>query len=244
MEKLLLFDIDGTLTKPMEKITPEMLDFLREIVSWGGVTIGVVGGSDVHKARYQLGDAYQELFTHCFHENGCVYYRDGVLVHEEKLEDFLGEETLNALVTFLLGSIHRVDVPFRTGTFIERRSCMLNVSPIGRSCTQKQREEFFEYDKTHKIREGMVAEIREAFPDLPVEIAIGGMISIDIFPVGLNKTHALEFIPRKEIQEIHFFGDRTEKGGNDYEIFNSPLVVGHCVSDPADTMNQVLQLLK
>lgn len=33
------------------------------------------------------------------------------------------------------------------GTFIEFRNGMLNVSPIGRSCTQEERKEFFELDK-------------------------------------------------------------------------------------------------
>lgn len=33
------------------------------------------------------------------------------------------------------------------GTFIEFRNGMLNVSPIGRNCTQEERIAFFEYDK-------------------------------------------------------------------------------------------------
>lgn len=33
------------------------------------------------------------------------------------------------------------------GTFIEFRSGMINVSPIGRSCSQAERDQFFEYDK-------------------------------------------------------------------------------------------------
>lgn len=33
------------------------------------------------------------------------------------------------------------------GTFIEFRSGMLNVSPIGRNCSQEERDEFERYDK-------------------------------------------------------------------------------------------------
>jgi hypothetical protein len=33
------------------------------------------------------------------------------------------------------------------GTFIEFRSGMLNVSPIGRNCSQEERDEFEKYDK-------------------------------------------------------------------------------------------------
>lgn len=43
------------------------------------------------------------------------------------------------------------DLSFR-GTFIEFRNGMLNVSPVGRSCTQAERIEFFELDKvTHTV---------------------------------------------------------------------------------------------
>ena len=38
------------------------------------------------------------------------------------------------------------------------------------------------------------------------------------------------------IKEVHFFGDKTYKGGNDYEIYNSPKTIGHAVKSPADTI--------
>lgn len=37
------------------------------------------------------------------------------------------------------------------GTFIEFRSGMVNVSPIGRNCSQEERDEFEKYDKVHKL---------------------------------------------------------------------------------------------
>jgi Eukaryotic phosphomannomutase len=37
------------------------------------------------------------------------------------------------------------------GTFIEFRSGMINVSPIGRNCSQEERDEFERYDKVHMI---------------------------------------------------------------------------------------------
>ena len=35
------------------------------------------------------------------------------------------------------------------GTFIEFRSGMLNVSPIGRNCSQEERDDFEKYDKVY-----------------------------------------------------------------------------------------------
>jgi hypothetical protein len=38
------------------------------------------------------------------------------------------------------------------GTFIEYRTGMLNVSPIGRNCSREERDEFEQYDKTAHVR--------------------------------------------------------------------------------------------
>ena len=42
-----------------------------------------------------------------------------------------------------------VPLPTHRGTFIEFRNGMLNISPIGRSCTPEERIEFSELDKVH-----------------------------------------------------------------------------------------------
>ena len=46
----------------------------------------------------------------------------------------------------------------------------------------------------------------------------------------------------KDFDEIHFFGDKTYEGGNDFEIFEDTRTIGHTVKDPADTMRQLEEL--
>lgn len=41
---------------------------------------------------------------------------------------------------------------------------------------------------------------------------------------------------------IHFFGDKTSPGGNDYEIYTDPRTIGHSVVGPDDTLAQVKKL--
>lgn len=50
-------------------------------------------------------------------------------------------------------SLRSNPVPLSThrGTFIEFRNGMLNISPIGRSCTPEERIEFSELDKVHRL---------------------------------------------------------------------------------------------
>ena len=80
--------------------------------------------------------------------------------------------------------------------------------------------------------------MKERFADLNLTYSIGGQISFDVFPEGWDKTYALNFIGESEYEEIHFFGDKTFVGGNDYEIFSHPRVKGHTVNGPEDTMTQ------
>lgn len=45
-----------------------------------------------------------------------------------------------------------IDIPVKRGTFIEFRNGMLNISPIGRNCSQKERDEYEVLDLKHGIR--------------------------------------------------------------------------------------------
>jgi len=115
---------------------------------------------------------------------------------------------------------------------------MLNVSPIGRNCSAEEREEFEAYDRVHGVRAAMVAALRAQFPDFGLKYSIGGQISFDVFPVGWDKTYCLQYLQADGYTDIHFFGDKTFDGGNDFEIFSSPLTSGHTTTGPADTVAQ------
>lgn len=65
-----------------------------------------------------------------------------------------------------------------------------------------------------------------------------------MFPKGWDKTYCLNHIQASDYDEIHFFGDKTYPGGNDYELYNHSLVIGHNVTSPDDTMEQLKSLLK
>jgi phosphomannomutase len=234
-----LFDIDGTLTLPRQSATPEMINILKELRK--KIFVGVVGGSDFAKQKEQLGANVLELVDYSFAENGLIAYKDGKLIHSKSIAEHLGEDKLKQFLNFTLHYLADIDIPVKRGTFIEFRTGLINVSPIGRNCSQKEREEFYLYDKQHKIREKMVEVLEKKFGDtLGLKFSIGGQISIDVFPKGWDKTYCLQHL--KDFKEIHFFGDKTEPGGNDYEIYTSRQVIGHSVTGPEDTIRQVKQM--
>ena len=134
---------------------------------------------------------------------------------------------------------------------------MIIVSPIGRNSTQEERDAFEDFDNTHKIRQKMIEKLDAEFSDLGLKSYFGGQIrfrlffrarnllrslsdglrpSVNVFPIGWDKTYCLRFVEGAGYKEIHFFGDTTMPGGNDYEIYEDPRTIGHRVTCPADTM--------
>ncbi|PPE00311.1 hypothetical protein GOBAR_DD02621 [Gossypium barbadense] len=226
-----LFDVDGTLTAPRKVATPKMLEFMKELKKV--VTVGVVGGSDLSKISEQLGKSVINDYDYVFSENGLVAHKDGKLIGTQSLKSFLGEEKVKEFINFTLHYIADLDIPIKRGTFIEFRSGMLNVSPIGRNCSQEERDEF---EKFTTYAQKWFRCFEKSFAHLNLTFSIGGQISFDVFPQGWDKTYCLRYL--EEFQEIHFFGDKTYEGGNDHEIYESERTEGHTVTSPEDTVEQ------
>ncbi|TVY47272.1 Phosphomannomutase [Lachnellula occidentalis] len=250
---IVLFDVDDTLTIPRRQdqtATPEMLALLSALRH--KVAIGFVGGSDLAKQQEQLGTAaipVTTMFDFCFSENGLTAYKLGVPLASHSFIKMVGEEKYKELVKFILHYVADLDIPIKRGTFVEFRNGMINVSPIGRNASVAERNEFNAYDDVHKVREKFVGILREKFVDLGLTYSIGGQISFDVFPDGWDKRYCLTHLEAEakkpegiEYTTVHFFGDKTYKGGNDYEIYSDPRTIGHSVKNPDDTYAQVKKL--
>lgn len=237
-----LFDVDGTLTASRKLILKEMLEFMEKVR--GKVTCGLVGGSDLKKIAEQMGGMEEVMkYDYVFAENGLVAFKGGEEIGRESIQNHMGEEKLQEFINFSLRYMSDLKLPVKRGTFIEFRNGLINVCPVGRSCSQAERDQFGEYDKEHHIRKQFVQALEKEFPNLGLVYSIGGQISFDAFPTGWDKTYCLRYL-EKDYKEIHFFGDKTDKGGNDHEIYEDPRTVGHKVTSPDDTREQLTQLLK
>ena len=70
------------------------------------------------------------------------------------------------------------------------------------------------YKRQTNEREDIADRLRNEFPGLSV--ALGGQTGIDIGPWGSDKSQILRDF--KLGQQIYFFGDRMEPGGNDHSL--------------------------
>ncbi|GAA33803.2 erlin-2, partial [Clonorchis sinensis] len=175
-----------------------------------------------------------------FSENGLVVHEYGKQVSCTSIVDHIGEKLLQKFINYCLGYLSKLELPFKRGTFIEFRKGLINVCPVGRSCSQEERDEFTKYDEVHQIRQKFVDDMRSHFTSMELQFAIGGQISIDVFPRGWDKRYCLRFL--KDYDVIHFFGDKTSEGGNDYEIYVDERTIGHAVQTPEDTQSQLMRM--
>lgn len=147
--------------------------------------IGFVGGSDLVKQQEQIGTAsidVTSLFDFCFAENGLTAIRLGKPLSSNSFIKWLGEERYQNIIDFCLAYIASVKLPKKRGTFVEYRNGMVNISPIGRSVSVDERDEFeayapfyvnggdtrltgtCRYDKEHNIRKNLVEALKKEFP--------------------------------------------------------------------------------
>jgi len=239
VETICLFDVDGTLSPSRNVASEEIKKCITNLRS--KCVVGVVSGSDIKKIKEQLGEDLVENYDYVFTENGLVAHQSGSFLEKKSIIDDLGDEKIQNLINFALRYMGDLRLPVKRGTFVEFRTGLINLCPVGRSCTQAERDQFAAYDKEHHIREKFVEALYKEFPNDNLNFAIGGQISIDVFPQGWDKRYCLKFLEHA-FKTIHFFGDKTEAGGNDFEIYEDARTQGHAVTGPDDTLKKLQKL--
>ena len=112
------------------------------------------------------------MFDFCFAENGLTAYRLGEPLASNSFIQWLGEEKYQRLAKFCLRYISGLEgLPAMRGTFIEFRTGMINVSPVGRNATNAERDEYEAWDKKSGCRKVMVEALRKEFADMGLTFA-------------------------------------------------------------------------
>ena len=231
--KKFIFDVDGTITPSRKQITDDFFPFFNEFVEKNEVYL--VTGSDRDKTLEQV---TPEIYNKCKRVYNCSgsdayegdnnVYRDDWQLPED-VEKFLCDE------------LDYSQFPLRNGNHIERRPGGVNFSILGRDKDPSVgRPEYIEWNKQTNERHDIAERIRSQFPDLTV--AIGGQTGIDIGPNGADKSQILRDF--KEGDEIRFFGDRCEEGGNDYSLAISISERNLGYAFQVDTYKDVWYMLK
>ena len=209
MKKIYIFDVDGTLTPSRRRMTEDFEQFFSQ---WAEKNIFyLVSGSNLEKIKEQAPDYILDFSAGIFPCGGNQLYIKGEQVYNRKFAP------PQDLLSFLKEKLQNTEYTTKTGNHIEDRGSMLNFSIVGRDCSLEQRMEYFEYDNSSGERASIANEINNRWDN--IEAVIGGQISIDITPKGMNKSQVLDQIKKYfSDEEYIFIGDRTMEGGNDYPL--------------------------
>jgi phosphomannomutase len=230
MKSDFIFDVDGTLTPSRQSMDPEFKEFFKAFVQSNKVWL--VTGSDYAKTVEQLGADITERVVTCYNCSGNDVWHRGMRVNSKPFE------APKELYDLMLGWLHISSFPLRTGNHIEKRVGTINFSIVGRNCTLEERKMYIKHDRDNRERESIAYQINSEFPNITA--VVGGETGIDIFRKGGDKSQILKDFD--DVKNIIFFGDRTERDGNDYPLAKHLGKNAHQVKDWRDTWNKLKEL--
>ena len=182
-----------------------ILFLLRELTKVS--EIGIVTGSDHNYVLQQMG---------LLMENSEIRYKLHILpvmaqniilpqvtqshqlAFEKNMREELGELGFTAIMRHILqrqAQLHLYNIPM-TGHFVDYRGSMINWCPIGRNANDNDRERFILFDKDNSdFRMGEIRSftkfLERSYMKDRLQIKLGGE-TFDIYPIGWNKTFALQ----------------------------------------------------
>ena len=218
MNRVYIFDVDGTLTPSRQPMTKKFRDFFKK---WAlENTFYLVTGSDLPKLQEQMEGLEihaDGIFTCCGNE----FWQADPAVHP-KYCDLIYQNRFtppDSLIEYLEEKLKESKYYHRAGNHIENRKSLLNFSVVGRNCTLEQRKDYFEWDKERNERKSIATGIKFGWSKL--DAVIGGQISIDIYPKGRDKSQILDIIEQERLvkpDEYIFIGDGINNKGNDWPL--------------------------
>ena len=202
-----IFDVDGTLTPSRGQIDSAFQAlFIKFCCTY---PVYLVTGSDREKTVDQLGLDICYRATRVYNCSGSDAYERDVNVYRDDWELPMDVER------FLNDELAYSCFPIRNGLHIERRPGGVNFSILGRGEDPSVgRAEYIKWDKERLEREDIANRLRNNFPNLSV--ALGGQTGLALGRLGSDKSQILRDFRLGE--ELHFFGDRMEEGGNDHSL--------------------------
>lgn len=229
-----IFDIDGTLTPSRSRMDKSFANWFEHFATHNAVYL--VTGSDRPKTLEQIGDAIYNLAVR-------VYQCSGNDVWEQDTNIYTNEFTISdELRSDLEHLLKASKFHSKTGNHIEERPGACNFSIVGRNCSLEDRFLYRQWDEDKSERETIAQTLREKYSD--IQFLIAGETGIDICPKNSDKSQIIKDFDLAA-DNIYFFGDKMEPGGNDYELAFSLATSGkiiHQVKDWKDTWEKLKKL--
>ena len=243
MKKVILLDMDGTITPPRKSIETEMIVQLDSMIA-DDYELGIVSGSHLEYMDEQL-NAWP------------AWQNNHPMVHKYPVNGTQGLDMRNEYTQFewdwLIHDIEAADHRMRLSLggkyirvpdeIIEYRGSTINWCPIGRDASDRMRKRFVGLDYAFDLRINFLEQMkcRPLFHSKTV-IKLGGQTSFDIYPSGWDKSYVFKNF--EGFERIYFIGDRCDPMGNDFEGFTKAGDYGIQTTGPESTCRILSEILR
>jgi phosphomannomutase len=223
MKKLLAFDLDDTLAITKSPLSDHMVETLSKILDTFDVC--VISGAHFNQFKIQIIDrlylpAAKLARLHLMPTCGTQYYRYDEVDEEwrQQYAENLTDEQKQKIITVLTQASKELGLwpEHPSGEVIEDRGTQVTFSALGQQATA---EDKYAWDPNGTKKRAIRDLAAQSLPDL--EVRTGGTTSIDVTRIGIDKAYGMQkLIDELDIskEEILFFGDKLEEGGNDYPV--------------------------
>ena len=228
MKKILAFDSDDTIVVSKMPATDRMAGLLAELLQWYDICI--ISGTGFESVIYpntvrQIEDKIRNLpdadlsRLHIMPTCGTRYYRftegEWKLQYQEDLTDEQKARIFAAIET----SAKKLDMweENPAGEIIEDRLSQITYSALGQQATPEAKYAWAEANK--EKRKLLNEAVKSLIPEFEVRTA--GTTSLDITKPGIDKAYGIHKLMEAtgvSKEEILFFGDKLEEGGNDFPV--------------------------
>lgn len=223
MRKVLAFDLDDTLAITKSPISDQMAETLGRILDEFEVCI--ISGGKFEQFKTQVIDRlhvepHRLNRLHLMPTCGTRYYRYDELDSEWRMQyaEDLTEAQKKQIISVLEASAKELGLweEHPAGDIIEDRGSQITFSALGQQATP---EDKYAWDPDGSKKAALRDLAAQSLPDL--EVRAGGSTSIDVTREGIDKAYGMQkLIDALDIskEDILFFGDRLQEGGNDYPV--------------------------
>lgn len=223
MKKLLAFDLDDTLAITKSPISDRMAEVLAETLE--EFEICVISGGRFEQFKTQVIDRlhiepHKLNRLHLMPTCGTRYYRYDELAGDWKQQyaEDLTEAQKTQVAEVLEASAKELGLWEKNpaGDIIEDRGSQITFSALGQKATP---EDKYAWDPDGKKKMALRDLAAQSLPGL--EVRAGGSTSIDVTREGIDKAYGMQkLIDALDISkdDILFFGDKLQEGGNDYPV--------------------------
>lgn len=245
MNKLIIFDLDGTLAESKQPLTSDMAELVARLLVVTRVAI-ISGGALSQFLKQVVGQLPVDanlVNLYLLPTSGAALYEfqndDWKKIYEERLSE-KEKDTIEEAMHAAAAETGLIDFSKPVyGERIEYRGGQVSLSALGQQAPLALKKKWDPtHAKRHTLREAIVARLPE------FSVGIGGATTIDVTKRNIDKAYgARKLCERLNIVESEalYVGDELESGGNDEAVYKTE-VQTKAVKDPAETMKFIKSL--